>query len=173
MLIYHPIHDINHCLFRMLLILEKTCHDEIQWDLFRLMDFYLLFPSQVREIKPIPRALSSYRKMINDIPDEYEIITNPKRLFFDLLGIQTPAALNLVGKEYLCLKKFGEGIVKRTEAPLPEKLILEMEGCNLVKKDWFDLVVNQLPLVEFLGKSGIKDRSSLLEYKYDIKDEVV
>ncbi|EAQ5910900.1 hypothetical protein FEF66_23465, partial [Salmonella enterica] len=64
MLIYHPIFDANHCVFRTLLLLQEQSSCEIDIELFRLMDFYMLFPSLLKSIKPFPSELRSYKKEV-------------------------------------------------------------------------------------------------------------
>ena len=62
MLIYHPVHDINHCLYRILALLEISKHKEIDWELIKLMDFYVLFPHQLKNIKPFPMELIKHKE---------------------------------------------------------------------------------------------------------------
>ena len=167
MLIYHPAYDANHCLYRMLLILESTKVEKIRWEIFKLLDFYLLFPHLLKSIQPIPSTLRSYKKIINDIPDSYEEFTNTNRILFDLEEIQNTSILNLMAKEFIELDLFQEKFVKRTNKELPSNLL------NIIKKDplrdmnWFNLIVEHLILINFDGKTGLKARSGLLEYRYD------
>ena len=39
MLVYHPVYDVNHCLYRMLLVLEASAHEEFEWDTFQTDEF--------------------------------------------------------------------------------------------------------------------------------------
>jgi len=66
MLIYHPVHDINHSLFRTLMILEVSKAEEIGLELFRLIDFYTIFPHLIKEIKPFPNELKDYKKELKN-----------------------------------------------------------------------------------------------------------
>ena len=100
MLVYHPIYDVNHCLYRMLLVLEASVHAEFQWDMFKLLNFYLLFPHLLKDIKPLPAELRSYKKIIEIIPDSYEEVPNAKRTLFDLNSLQNTAAMNLLAKNF-------------------------------------------------------------------------
>ncbi|MFM9745688.1 ABC-three component system middle component 5, partial [Streptomyces brasiliscabiei] len=54
MLMYHPAQDVNHCVFRLLLILEHTEHEKLNTDVYRLIDFYTLFPSLLKLLKTLP-----------------------------------------------------------------------------------------------------------------------
>lgn len=169
MLIYHPVYDINHCLFRFLLILEMSNKKAFQWELFRLMDFYLLFPSQIQKIDPLPKSLISYKKMINAIPVEYEVLSNSKRIFFDLQNIQTTTVYNLLAKGLLDVELFEQHkVLKRTSQNLSQELQKKIKESHLHKNLWFEFIMTGLADIEFFGKAGIKSRSGLMEFKYDI-----
>ncbi|MDX2353240.1 ABC-three component system middle component 5 [Stutzerimonas xanthomarina] len=51
MLMYHPAFDANHCLYRIVSILRATDDQQISWPLLRMLDFYYLFPGQLKNIK--------------------------------------------------------------------------------------------------------------------------
>lgn len=167
MLIYHPVHDINHCLYRILALLEMSEHKEIDWEVIKLMDFYVLFPHQLKNIKPFPMELIKHKKIVNSLPDAYEFMPNTKRILFELEGIQNTAIQNLMAKGLINVENFKKQKVSRTNTPLPEKIIASFGKTGFTSKNWFKVIANNLPSIEFSGKSGLKFRSSLLEYKYD------
>jgi len=101
MLIYHPVYDVNHCLYRMLLILENSTQDDFDWDTLKLLDFYTLFPQLLKNIKPMPVSLRAFSKVIKQIPDAYEALPNAKRILFDLGNLQNTAMMNLLAKEFV------------------------------------------------------------------------
>ena len=123
MLIYHPVYDINHCIYRILRFLSVKDQCEIHWDKLRMLDFYSVFPHLLKRIKPFPKELNPYRKIVNRIPDCYEAMPNEKRVFHEMLSIQNTAIHNLVAKNLVCPEKFIEKIVSRTVEPLPVGLI--------------------------------------------------
>lgn len=167
MIIYHPVYDVNHCLYRILLALETSVHEEFDWTLFKLMDFYVLFPHLLKEIKPFPHSLRAFKKIIKIIPDSYEALPNTKRILFELESIQNTAIQNLMAKGLISVSKFDEQIVSRTSELLPDDLQKQLNSDERVNKEWYRLIVNELPLSDFDGKNGLKARSKLMEYKYD------
>jgi hypothetical protein len=167
MLIYHPIHDINHCIYRLLRFLEKSNHVQFQWDQVRLIDFYSIFPHLLKNIRPFPKELSAYKKILSIIPDTYESIPNDKRVFYELMPIQNTALHNLIAKNLVDSEEFKMGVVSRTEEPIPEKLKDKIREDSIAQEEWFMFLVNELPTVEFDGKKGLKFRSDLMEYRYD------
>ena len=167
MMIYHPVFDVNHCLYRILLALETSVHEKFDWTLLRLMDFYVLFPHLLKEIKPFPSSLQPFKKIVNTIPDSYEVLPNPKRVLFELDSIQNVAIQNLIAKELINVSEFDKHIISRTSEKLPENLSEQLASDRRVNEEWYRLIVNELPLSEFEGKTGLKARSKLMEYKYD------
>lgn len=135
MLIYHPLNDVNHCVFRLLLILEKTQHDEIDLDLYRIIDFYLLFPHLLKEIKPFPAELSAFKKVLKDIPEPYENMSNIKRVMYDLESIQTTSIQNLISKNFLNIDAFKLKKIQRTEVELPDSITNHINSNELSEKE--------------------------------------
>jgi len=169
MLIYHPVHDVNHCVYRILLILESSQHKEIDLELFRHIDFYLLFPHLIKEIKPFPIELRSFKKIVTIIPEPYELINNVKRTMYELEAIQTTAIQNLMAKNIIEIDSYKNKNLKRTEEQLPEAIYEKIMNDGVVNEEWFRMLVNELPTVNFLGKKGLKARSGLMEFRYDVE----
>lgn len=167
MLIYHPAYDINHCIYRMLLILEKSNVDSFEWDLFRIVDYYVLFPHLLKRIEPFPASLRAYQKFFKELPETYEVIQNDKRIFFELETIQNTSIQNLMAKDLICPEKFKDRLVTRSDNKIPERILKAISIDNTASQEWFHCVVNELPLVDFYGRKGLKARSQLMEYRYD------
>lgn len=167
MLIYHPVYDINHAIYRMLLLLEVSVHRRFQWDQLKLLDFYLLFPHVLKDIRPLPASLSAYRKVINAIPNPYELVPNKKRALYELGNIQNTAVHNLMAKELIDVENFQSMIIKRTKNDLPFGIQNFIDNDPLKEEEWFKIVANELPNIDFQGKDGLKYRSGLMEYRYD------
>lgn len=171
MLVYHPIYDVNHCLYRMLLVLDASIHKSFEWDTFKLMNFYLVFPHLLQEIKPLPASLGSYRKFIKEIPSSYVEITNPKRALFDLSVLQNMAANHMAAKNIVNLDFQSTNRLKSENYNLSSNLIESIKTDPIREKPWFKLIVDELPLLDLRGKNGLKKRSGLLEYQYDLEEK--
>ncbi|EKN4023991.1 hypothetical protein NUA08_002971 [Yersinia enterocolitica] len=167
MLIYHPVFDANHCVFRTLLLLQEQNYCEIDIELFRLMDFYVLFPNLLKSIKPFPNQLRKYKKAVHLINEPYENITNPNRIFLELRRIQSIAFHHLLSKQLIDMKSFENGTIKRTNTSLPELLLASINQVEYKKCEWFTLIASELKKIEFYGASGLKKRTGLMEYRYD------
>ena len=167
MLIYHPAYDINHCLYRMLLILEHSNHKEFEWDLFRLLDFYVLFPHLMKRIRPFPISLKKYKKFINQIPEAFELIPNSNRVLFELNDFQNVAISNLISKDLVDINSFQLKTVKRTLRELPLPLAQSIIASKQKDAEWFKFIINELPSTIFRGEKGLKSRNNLMEFRYD------
>ena len=169
MLIYHPVYDLNHSLFRALMILETSEHTEISLDLFRIIDFYTVFPHLIKAIKPFPIELKIFKKALKYIPDPYERIGNIKRIMFELEAVQTTALQNLLAKGFIDLEAFKAKIIRRSETELPSVLAQEVNENDTAEAEWFRMLVNHLCDVEIKGKTGLKSRTGLMEFRYDLE----
>jgi hypothetical protein len=167
MLIYHPIHDINHCIYRFLRFLETSKHSSLSWDQLKLLDFYSVFPHLLKNIAPLPRELGAYKKIISRIPEAFEAMPNEKRVFYEMMPIQNAAIHNLIARDLVDAKSYAKKIIARSKAPLPEGLADKIICDPFIKEEWYLFLVNELTLVNFDGKGGLKSRSNLMEYRYD------
>ncbi|MGA5589299.1 ABC-three component system middle component 5 [Pseudomonas siliginis] len=169
MLIYHPAYDANHCLYRLLAILKATIGFSITWDQLRVLDYYYLFPSQLKNIKPWPSNIKEFRSKLKSIPDQFEDINNPARVLYDLQVFQKTAALELIAKGIISKAAFENGILKLNCDFVPEGYIELVANDSFLRSDAFEIITKALPKVEFNGESGLKKRSGLMEYIYDVK----
>ena len=169
MLVYHPIYDVNHCLYRMLLAIDASTHESFEWDVFRLMNFYLLFPHLLKELAPFPLKLRPYRKMIEQIPASYVEIPSPQRALFDLGALQKMAANHMAAKKIINLEKTNS--IEPQAHELSQSLINCIKEDPIRQKPWFKVIVDELPLLDLRGKNGLKKRSGLMEYQYDIEGD--
>lgn len=167
MLIYHPIHDINHCIYRVLRFLEISEHNSLSWEQLRLLDFYSLFPHLLKSIAPFPQNLRAYKKIVGRIPDAYEAMTNDKRIFHEMMPIQNTAIHNLIARDLINSEQYADHTVSRTETQLPELLSEKIKLDPIGNEDWYLFLVNELPLIDFNGNKGLKSRTDLMEFRYD------
>ena len=167
MLVYHPIYDSYHCIFRILCILHDIQQVDIEVDLIRILDFYVLFPSRLKNIK-LPQAYISYKKIFKQIPDPYENLPIDIKLLDSLkeiqnIAIKTLAAQNIIDKQtYLEKNKiifFHKNISQNISS-----IIL---NSKIRQQDWSSVLIENISLIKFYGSNGLKDRTSLLEYQYD------
>lgn len=165
MLVYHPAFDIYNCAFRMLQLLSLMEESEIELDKLRIWDFYLTFPNEARQIT-FPRDLFELKKIFKNKPDNpYEDLIDPKRIAERMNPYQLSALRYLASYGLIDNNLFQKNIVKRTEKALPSELQQKLSEINTEKENIIKLVKG----FNFLALRGLKERTGLLEFRYDRK----
>lgn len=171
MLIYHQAQDINHCVYRQLSILENTDHDKMTIDVYRLIDFYCIFPHLLKEIKPLPRSISKLRSALSDVEEPFESLRNTKRILHELENLQSIAIQSLLAKKLLDREAFDKGYLKRSDENIPDLLLDSIGSSKFTDTEWFKVLVNDFPNANFFGRGGLKARTGMMEYRYDLEKE--
>ncbi|HBA71209.1 MAG: hypothetical protein A2X82_00645 [Geobacteraceae bacterium GWC2_55_20] len=166
MIIYHPAYDIAHCAYRFFLLFENIKVDELSYEKFRVLDFYLLFPNLLKAVI-LPQEIRIAKKAFNNIPEPYETIPNPSRLMFELSNIQDACIASLVARGMLDKDAFNSASIKRTQTETPKTIKEKINSDPTTKQPWFIYLVNELISIDFNGPKGLKARSNLMEYRYD------
>ena len=166
MLVYHPAFDIYNCAFRMLQLLNDMKGKEIELDRLRIWDFYLAFPNETRKIK-FPLDLLDLKKIFKNKPDNpYEDLIDPKRIAERMKPFQVSALRYLASYGLIDNNLFLKNIIKRTEIELPKELSIKIENISTEKENIIKLVQG----FSDLALRGIKERTGLLEFRYDKKN---
>lgn len=169
MLMYHPAQDINHCVYRLLLITEYSEHERLSIDLYRLIDFYTLFPSLLKLMAHLPSPIHRHKDKFTQIPEPFESLKNTKRILHELEHLQSIAIQNLLAKNLLDSESVRDGYLKRTNTELPESFLGAIRDSRLLKSEWFKVLINEFPKAKFTGNNGLKARTGLMEYRYDME----
>jgi len=141
----------------------------LTWDLLRIIDFYYLFPSQLKRVQPWPVGLKKYKSSVADIPDQFEDIANPARVFFDLSEFQKTALLELISKGLVSKEAFEKGVIKLDSQKIPAGFTQAMNEDSFVHSSTFKVLIEALPKIDMNGSTGLKKRSGLMEFIYDVK----
>ncbi len=165
MLVYHPAFDIYNCAFRMLQLLSNMEESEIELDKLRIWDFYLTFPNEARQIT-FPRDLFELKKIFKNKADNpYEDLIDPRRIAERMKAYQLSALRYLASYGLIDSALFSTSIVKRTDKELPSELREKLNEINTEKENIIKLVKG----FNFLALRGLKERTGLLEFRYDRK----
>lgn len=163
MLVYHPAFDIYNCAFRMLQLLSNMEEKEIELDKIRIWDFYLTFPNEARQIS-FPRDLFELKKIFKNKADNpYEDLIDPRRIAERMQPYQISALKYLASFGLIDSKLFSKNIVKRTDKEIPSELKTKIEDISNEKQNIIKLVKG----FNFLALRGLKERTGLLEFRYD------
>ena len=165
MLVYNPAYDLYHTMFRIFQITEKT-KDILEVDKLRILDFYLAFPSELLEIKSF-QGFKRYEKFIKAETNNYERVIDRKRLFFKMEHIQISAIKALISYGLIDALDFKKGKVKRTKISLSNALYERVKQANEESPNLITLITGPLASMNLYGHLGLKERTNLIEFKYD------
>jgi hypothetical protein len=166
MIIYHPAYDLNHCAFRFITLLSDIDGNQTEWDTMQILDFYYVFPHLLADIR-LPRNPIATKKILKSIPNPYETLPNPRRLMFELRALHQEAARALVAKGILDKDLFLKNIIRLYSERVPEALNVQINNNEKRNTFWYQLIVKFMATYPINGKNGLKDRTQLMEYRYD------
>lgn len=164
MLIYHPAFDAYHCVFRLLAILDRK--REIDVDYLRVLDFALCFPSVVADFR-FPPQLSPVKRLAKDSSNLYRAPLNSKLMFINLKPAYDGALACLSAAGFVVAEELRRGNVVRTAQSLPTSLALRCARLQTSEHSFFSQIMDVLLSFPLHGENGLKDRSGLMEYRYD------
>ncbi|MEZ8152243.1 ABC-three component system middle component 5 [Vibrio sp. 10N.261.49.A5] len=165
MIIYHPYKDANHCAYRLLSILS-ACSIPVSINYLHIADFYYLFPSQLKNIDKWPRKNSIIYNHLHSIPDSYEYIENPRKIFFELKTIRANVLISLLSKDLI--EYTSDNLIKIKHHQLPDPLADQIASDEFRKSLEFQVITTKMKDVKLHGESGLKSKSGLMEYRYDL-----
>lgn len=165
MLIYHAAYDINHGIFRMLRLLENSPERNLKWDTFRILDLYYLFPHLIGKAR-LPRNLLRKKNMFKKQNTQYNNIPTPKIFIQQTQGLHEIIARSLIGKGFLDASAFEHKLLQRTSQHLPD-ILLQSFAEATDDQSLVEFLAIDLAAIPLLGTQGLKERTGLLEHRYD------
>jgi hypothetical protein len=162
MLVYHPMFDPYHCAVRVACIAVDSEIKAIEWDRLRLLDFFVTFPHLLKTIR-IPQELRASRAMLKRVPEPYESLPSPSRLFFQLSEIQATAVRMLVASGFLSPDSFRVGQIELCKTQRRQELARVLEGVSFRTSEWYRFLVGELTRFPLKGKDGF----GLMEFRHD------
>lgn len=164
MLIYHPSKDANHTSYRVISILKNIENFTLSKNKLSFINFYYLFPSQLKKIDKWPRKGTKSFNLINALKDEYEVMENPRRIFFELTEVLDCVIYFLNEKNILTI---NDQMIKLNIENLPDSVNKVIEDDIFRKGELFRILTKELTKQKLKGESGLKKKTLLMEYRYD------
>ena len=171
MIIYNQALDMYHTVFRFLQILNRfDVESQIEVDRLRMWDFYLLFPNKIHAIR-LKQNESDVRKLMKEyvrkIENPYEKITEDRKIFEKIKPYQL-AALN-------CIASYGiidKSVLNQQRILITNKNLLSEFANNFgdlpaTERNIVSLMTSHFFKMSMFGKDGLKQRTNLIESKYD------
>jgi hypothetical protein len=147
----------------MLHILAHNPERQYDPKVLRILDFYAIFPYLISTIR-LPNESRSWKKHFLRFKNPYWFTGEPVLVFTRMEHLQQTALNLLYAQGFANPDKYPTGQVqivlsefKKIGVPSPTSAFQEV----------LDFLVNVLGQLPFQGRGGLKDRTGLLEYRYD------
>jgi hypothetical protein len=145
--------------------MEKSKQD-LEVDKLRILDFYLAFPAELLEIRSFV-GFKKYERFLKAESNSYERVIDRKRLFFKMEHIQISAMKALISYDLFDANEFKNSKIKRTDVNLSESLSSRIKKANEENQNLITLITGPLASMNLYGHLGLKERTNLIEFKYD------
>lgn len=167
MLVYHPAFDLYHCAFRMLLILNHIKTKEVDLEKMLIWDYYVTFPYKVNEIQ-FTRDTLIYKKIFKSIKaNPYDLVSDDKIVFARMRNFQIAALKNLASCGLIDVEALSSGTVRRTALAIPKSIVEQFTLVSVSIKNVITLVESPFSELPLYGYKGFKDRTKLIDFRYD------
>jgi hypothetical protein len=165
---FQPAFDPFHATFRIMRLLMVIGKNSIHHDQMRILDFYLVFPYRIDEIRLTP-GHSRFRALSRQYADTKPYGEQPDRevLFGRMEPMQDAAFETLASNGFISSSDLRDSLIQKTDKPFPEKLGERLLAANKAQSslmEFLELIAFTYPLS---GPNGVKARTGLMEYRYD------
>jgi hypothetical protein len=170
MLAFQAALDPHHSIFRALRIAAGFADIlPVEIDKFRIADFYLSFPFRLGgfeyrrgqgELKRIAQEYEN-RRPYGGFPDDRD-------LFLRMRPVQSAAIETLAARGVFDPDALKQGKILRGDVAPPDELMERVLVANAAEPDLVALLAKLSLSNPLLGQDGLKKRSNLMDYRYDI-----
>ncbi|WP_395449924.1 ABC-three component system middle component 5 [Aminobacter sp. UC22_36] len=168
-LTYNEAFDPYHAVFRFLrLHLACDLSGNLPFDTLRILDFYLLFPFRLQAMK-LFSSDTGWRKISKSYENQapYGAMPDDSTIFARMEPFQRAAAASLVRSGQLDSDAWDLNEVRFTTDARAATVALRCSELNTQMKDVVDILCQIKARYPLGGRDGLKDRTGLLEYRYD------
>lgn len=138
---------------------------ETRWSALRILDFFYLFPGLIRTIR-MPAHLRKWKDRFSAAHNRFFYPSISSGLFMQMEPIQSGALKTLVAREMLQV----DGVLDRDPTirigSLTEHLQHRIDAKAEESEELLSFLIG-LSQIHVLGYNGLKDRTRLMEYRYD------
>lgn len=167
-LAFEPAFDPFHAAFRILRQSAYRMSEPSPVSRVKILDVYLAEPVKCLNIRLAGTLKASARRAAKCQHPTYGHRPPAISLFNRMSLMQDAAIQTLVMQGILDGDAFGMGQVQLVQGILPEKLLSKIHTANADQADLMRFLFNDLDAIPFEGMNGLKDRTGLGEFRYDI-----
>ncbi len=159
--------DPFHSAFRILRLAEFSA-GAIEIVRLKILDVYVAEPRRCLDIR-VPPALKKKAKLAAACqPPTYGSRPRIEALFNRMSPMQDAAIQTLVMQGLLDADAFAKGTAQRSEVPLSANLSARTASSNESQSDLMAFLLLDLGEISFNGPNGLKARTGLGEFRYDL-----
>ena len=173
MIIYNQAFDLYHTVYRILQLLSNFDSDEyLELERLRIWDFYLLLPSKIIALKP-KRNEKDFEKLLKQFTvlenNPYEIVYDNRKVFekikpYQISALNCLVSYGIIDKELLLLNR-----VSIVSKDLLSEYAKNLEKLSAREQNIMTILTSDFYQITMFGKGGFKERTNLLESKYDAR----
>lgn len=169
MLIYDPALDPYHSSVRILAIAMSSAKRQVDlsMDAARIADYYLVYPYKMISFK-FPTEFRAMRAAVKATENPYRYVSGVRTAYEKMRPIFFAALSGLVAANLIDASQLKLGILKLTECEIPKDLAAAISRFQDRQTDVGRFVLSDLIAIPTNGGNGLKHRSGLMEYRYDI-----
>ena len=169
---YQPAFDPYNAMFRILQLRDGSwIESAFHYDALRIADFFLMFPFYLQDkdvrFKREHSAIRSVGKKY-EAAKPYSRLPDKRSLFRRIEPFQIAAIGSLVNSGFIKAESWERHTVEATEKELPEALSTRLADENSANRELIEAILKLLRDYPLTGKDGLKHRTGLLEYRYDV-----
>lgn len=170
-LTYTAAYDPYHTVFRMLGVASKIPQTtELDFESFRIADFFHCFPWLLGEMSAYtktPQFLKQKNKIVRQNPKPKFGKFPDSRVVFERMFASQLAAKTVLENNGVFITNDDKSFHFSNDTIGP-KLKQRVDDYVLLKSDLVNFLSTKLLTVPLFGPGGLKDRSGLSEFRYDI-----
>lgn len=169
MLIYDQALDPYHTSIRLMAILDAAKERSVQLsiDAARIADYFLVYPSKMSEFT-FPAEFRNIRNAVKESGNPYRNAPGMRAAFERMRPIFTAALSGLVAAKYVKDEAFSSGLIQLSDSALPDLFQAAISRFRTRQTAVGKFILSDLLDMPANGERGLKYRSRLIEYRYDI-----
>ncbi|MGB3431735.1 ABC-three component system middle component 5 [Achromobacter sp.] len=170
MLIYDPALDPYHSAVRILAIAIAATQrkTELTVDAARIADYFLVYPHKLLGFK-FPNEYRTLRTAVKATENPYRNTYGSRAAFERMRPIFFAALSGLVGAKLIDVEALKRGILSIIpSSSIPDPLAAAVSRFRDRQTEVGNFVLSELLGLPANGENGLKHRSGLIEYRYDL-----
>lgn len=160
--------DPYHTMFRLARLIEILRMGPLSRDKVRILDFYLLFPFRISDIR-LSRSHRKFKKLGKIYGSTVPYAAQPadRIMFTRMEPIQNAALQTLTFQKVFDEEELIYGRVSLIAHALPESIVERISVLNKKEADLMEFLTALAAGYEMIGENELKARTGLMESRYD------